>query len=73
MVERKYANVHTSEKALATAMELISTCFPTGKIVPRDDAVWDAGSHTDGEQIGWNGGYEAIVDAYIRMDKDPCY
>ncbi|MBR2605707.1 MAG: hypothetical protein IKE11_08505 [Clostridia bacterium] len=68
-----YAAAHTSEKALATAMELIRTCFPTGEIVPRDDAVWDAGSHTDGEQIGWNGGYEAIVDAYIRMDKDPCY
>ena len=68
-----YGAAHTSDKALSTAMELIRTCFPTGEIVPRDDAVWDAGSHTDGEQIGWNGGYEAIVDAYIRMDKDPCY
>lgn len=71
--DEKYGAAHTSDKALSTAMELIRTCFPTGEIVPRDEAVWDAGSHTDGEQIGWNGGYEAIVDAYIRMDKDPCY
>lgn len=71
--DEKYGAAHTSDKALATAMELIRTCFPTGEIVPKDDAVWDAGSHTDGEQIGWNGGYEAIVDAYIRMDTDPCY
>ena len=49
-----YGAAHTSDKALSTAMELIRTCFPTGEIVPRDDAVWDAGSHTDGEQIGWN-------------------
>jgi hypothetical protein len=69
----QYANEHTSEKALATAMELIRTCFPTGEIVPEDPAVWDAGSHTDGEQIEWAGGYVALVDAYIRMDKDPCY
>ena len=68
-----YAASHTSDKALATAMELIRTCFPTGEIVPEDPAVWDAGSHTDGEQISWEGGYEAVVDAYIRMDKDPCY
>ena len=68
-----YGAAHTSDKALSTAMELIRTCFPTGKIVPKDPTVWDAGSHTDGEQIGWNGGYEAIVDAYIRMDTDPCY
>ena len=68
-----YAAAHTSDKALSTAMELIRTCFPTGKIVPKDVNVWDAGSHTDGEQISWDGGYEAIVDAYIRMDKDPCY
>ena len=71
--DEKYATAHTSEKALATAMELVRSCFPTGEIVPKDPTVWDAGSHTDGEQIGWNGGYEAIVDAYIRMDKDPCY
>lgn len=71
--DEKYAAAHTSDKALTTAMELIRTCFPTGEIVPKDAAVWDAGSHTDGEQIGWNGGYVAIVDAYIRMDKDPCY
>lgn len=69
----QYANEHTSEKALATAMELIRTCFPTGEIVPKDVNVWDAGSHTDGEQIEWAGGYVALVDAYIRMDKDPCY
>ena len=69
----QYANEHTSEKALATAMELIRTCFPTGEIVPEDPAVWDAGSHTDGEQIEWAGGYVALMDAYIRMDKDPCY
>ena len=68
-----YGAAHTSDKALSTAMELIRTCFPTGEIVPKDATVWDAGSHTDGEQIGWDGGYEAIVDAYIRMDKDPCY
>lgn len=68
-----YGAAHTSDKALSTAMELIRTCFPTGEIVPKDATLWDAGSHTDGEQIGWNGGYEAIVDAYIRMDKDPCY
>lgn len=69
----QYANEHTSEKALATAMELIRTCFPTGEIVPEDPAVWEAGSHTDGEQIEWAGGYVALVDAYIRMDKGPCY
>ena len=68
-----YGAAHTSDKALSTAMELIRTCFPTGEIVPKDATIWDAGSHTDGEQIGWDGGYEAIVDAYIRMDKDPCY
>ena len=69
----QYAAMHTSEKALATAMELIRTCFLTGEIVPADPAVWDAGSHTDGEQIEWAGGYVALVDAYIRMDQDPCY
>ena len=71
--DAKYKEVHTSEKALSTAMELIRTCFPTGEIVPKDVNVWDAGSHTDGEQIAWDGGYLALVDAYIRMDKDPCY
>lgn len=71
--DERYAAAHTSDRALATAMELIRTCFPTGEIVPKDAAVWDAGSHTDGEQIVWNGGYLAVVDAYIRMDKDPCY
>ncbi|MBQ6234859.1 MAG: hypothetical protein IJK54_03005 [Clostridia bacterium] len=71
--DEQYESVHTSEKALATAMALIRTCFPTGEIVPTDPNVWDGGSHTDGEQIGWAGGYEAVVDAYIRMDKDPCY
>lgn len=69
----EYASFHTSEKALATAMELIRTCFPTGEIMPEDATVWDAGSHTDGEQTLWAGGYVALVDAYIRMDKDPCY
>lgn len=73
MPREEYEAAHTSEKALATAMELIRTCFPTGKIVPRDADVWDAGSHTDGEQILWAGGYEALVDAYVRMDQDPCY
>ena len=68
-----YAAAHTSDKALATATELIRTCFPTGEIVPRDANLWDAGSHTDGEQILWNGGYVAVVDAYIKMDRDPCY
>ena len=71
--DERYAAAHTSDRALATAMELIHTCFPTGEIVPKDVNVWDAGSHTDGEQIVWNGGYLAVVDAYIRMDKDPCY
>ena len=71
--DAKYQEVHTSEKALSTAMELIRTCFPTGEIVPEDVNVWDAGSHTDGEQIAWAGGYLALVDAYIRMDQDPCY
>ena len=71
--DERYAAAHTSEKALATATELIRTCFPTGEIIPQNPNVWDAGSHTDGEQIGWAGGYAAIVDAYIRMDKDPCY
>ena len=71
--DEKYVAAHTSEKALSTAMELIRTCFPTGEIVPKDPTVWDAGSHTDGEQISWDGGYQAVVDAYIRMDKDPCY
>ena len=71
--DARYTAAHTSEKALATAMELIRTCFPTGEIVPKDVNVWDAGSHTDGEQILWTGGYVAVVDAYIRMDKDPCY
>ena len=71
--DEKYAAISTSDKALATAMELVRTCFPTGKIIPKDQTVWDAGSHTDGEQIGWNGAYVAFVDAYIRMDKDPCY
>ena len=69
----KYADAHTSDRALSTAMALIRTCFPTGEIVPKDPTVWDAGSHTDGEQIGWDGGYQAVVDAYIRMDRDPCY
>ena len=69
----KYAEAHTSEKALATAMELIRTCYPTGEIVPEDPAVWDAGSHTDGEQIEWAGGYVAAVDTYVRMDQGPCY
>ena len=68
-----YAAAHTSDKALDTAMELIRSCFPTGEIVPKDPNLWDAGSHTDGEQILWAGGYVALVDAYIRMDKDPCY
>ena len=68
-----YAAAHTSDKALDTAMELIRCCFPTGEIVPKDPNLWDAGSHTDGEQILWAGGYVALVDAYIRMDKDPCY
>ncbi len=71
--DERYAAAHTSDKALATAMELVRACFPTGEIVPKDAAVWDAGSHTDGEQIDWNGGYVAVVDAYIRMDKGPCY
>ena len=71
--DERYAAAHTSEKALATATELIRNCFPTGEIIPQNPNVWDAGSHTDGEQIGWAGGYAAIVDAYIRMDKDPCY
>ena len=35
--------------------------------------MWDAGSHTDGEQMLWAGGYEALVDAYVRMDQGPCY
>ncbi len=68
-----YQEIHTSEKALATAMELVRTCFPTGNIIPKHPDIWDAGSHTDGEQITWDGGYQALVDAYIRMDKDPCY
>ena len=68
-----YGAAHTSDKALSTAMELIRSCFPTGEIVPKDPNLWDAGSHTDGEQILWAGGYVALVDAYIRMDKDPCY
>ena len=71
--DARYEEAHTSDKALSTAMELIRTCFPTGEIVPEDPAVWEAGSHTDGEQIVWDGGYGALVDAYIRMDKDPCY
>ena len=68
-----YQEMHTSDKALATAMELVRTCFPTGNIIPKHPDIWDAGSHTDGEQISWNDGYQALVDAYIRMDKDPCY
>ena len=68
-----YQQMHTSEKALATAMELVRTCFPTGNIIPKNPDIWDAGSHTDGEQITWEDGYLALVDAYIRMDKDPCY
>ena len=68
-----YAAARTSDKALVTAMELIRSCFPTGEIVPRDANLWDAGSHTDGEQILWDGGYVAVVDAYVKMDKDPCY
>ena len=71
--DARYTEAHTADKALATAMELIRTCFPTGEIVPKDMNVWDAGSHTDGEQILWAGGYVAVVDAYIRMDMDPCY
>lgn len=71
--DEAYAAAHTSDRALDTAMALIRTCFPTGEIVPRDPTVWDAGSHTDGEQISWDGGYQAVVDAYVRMDKDPCY
>ena len=71
--DARYEEAHTSDKALSTAMELIRTCFPTGEIVPKDPNTWDAGSHTDGEQIVWDGGYGALVDAYIRMDKDPCY
>lgn len=71
--DARYEEAHTSDKALSTAMELIRTCFPTGEIVPKDPNTWDAGSHTDGEQIEWAGGYVALVDAYIRMDKDPCY
>ena len=73
MSREEYASYRTSEKALATATELIRTCFPTGQIVPRDDTVWDAGSHTDGEEMLWAGGYVAAVDAYIRMDEGPCY
>jgi len=68
-----YQEMHTSDKALATAMELVQTCFPTGNIIPTHPDIWDAGSHTDGEQISWDDGYQALVDAYIRMDKDPCY
>jgi hypothetical protein len=68
-----YQEMHTSDKALATAMELVQTCFPTGNIIPKHPDIWDAGSHTDGEQISWDDGYQALVDAYIRMDKDPCY
>ncbi len=71
--DKRYTEAHTSEKALATAMELIRSCFATAEIVPRDPEKWDAGSHTDGEQIDWQGGYEAVVDAYIRMDEEPCY
>ncbi len=71
--DARYTEAHTADKALVTAMELIRSCFPTGEIVPRDANLWDAGSHTDGEQILWDGGYVAVVDAYIRMDKDPCY
>lgn len=73
MSREEYASYRTSEKALATAVEMIRTCFPTGEIVPKDDTVWDAGSHTDGEQILWAGGYVAAVDAYVRMDQGPCY
>lgn len=73
MSREEYASFSTSEKALATAMELIRNGFPTGEIVPKDVNVWDAGSHTDGEQMLWAGGYEALVDAYIRMDQGPCY
>ncbi len=71
-----YGNAHTSEKAMATAVELIETCFPTGTIFPcvtKDGPDWDAVSYTDGEQIAWSGGYMALVDVYLRMDKDPCY
>ena len=71
--DERYAQAHTSEKALATAMELIHTCFATAEIVPPDPEKLDGGSHTDGEQIDWDGGYEAIVDAYIRMNEEPCY
>ncbi len=73
MSREQYASFRTSEKALDTAMELVRACFPTGEIVPKDATVWDAGSHTDGEEMLWAGGYVAVVDAYIRMDKDPCY
>ena len=73
MSREEYASFSTSEKALATAMELIRNGFPTGEIVPKDVNVWDAGSHTDGEQMLWAGGYEALVDAYVRMDQGPCY
>ncbi len=71
-----YGEVHTSEKAMATAVELIEKCFPTGTILPcvtKDGPDWDAVSYTDGEQIAWSGGYMALVDVYLRMDKDPCY
>jgi hypothetical protein len=54
-------------------MELIRSSFNTAEIVPRDPDKWDGGSHTDGEQIDWQGGYEAVVDAYIRMSENPCY
>ncbi len=71
-----YGQAQTSEKAMATAVELIETCFPTGKVIPcvsKDAPNWDTVSYTDGEQIAWSGGYMALVDVYLRMDKDPCY
>ena len=71
-----YADVHTSEKAIATAVALVEKCFPTGTVIPcvtKDGPDWDTVSYTDGEQIAWSGGYMALVDVYLRMDKDPCY
>ena len=74
--QETYGEAQTSEKAMATAVELIETCFPTGKVIPcvsKDAPDWDTVSYTDGEQIAWSGGYMALVDVYLRMDQDPCY
>ncbi len=74
--EKLYGEAQTSEKAMATAVELIETCFPTGTVIPcvsKDAPDWETVSYTDGEQIAWSGGYMALVDVYLRMDKDPCY